>query len=147
MDAAEVARAVQRELAGVRSQLAAERAASEGLKAQRDEWLERVEWSLQQSQEALQKVQEQNLSLKKKQAAVAHHGGSPRRGRVSFRDLEGSPLPSSASALAKQSWQRFMALLGDDLPEKEVFLVSLETLKSLMKHYGLTDPIEAARVE
>ena len=54
---------------------------------------------------------------------------------------------AATSSVAKASWQKFVRLASDKFSAQELVLISLETLKALMKHYQLRDPIECARIE
>eukprot|EP01060_Flectonema_neradi_P027198 TRINITY_DN36828_c0_g1_i1.p1 TRINITY_DN36828_c0_g1~~TRINITY_DN36828_c0_g1_i1.p1 ORF type:complete len:638 (+),score=76.29 TRINITY_DN36828_c0_g1_i1:129-1916(+) len=54
---------------------------------------------------------------------------------------------SSTSSVARQSWNRFCRVASDQFTNTELAAVSLETLKGLLRHYSLRDPIECARIE
>eukprot|EP01059_Diplonema_ambulator_P006787 TRINITY_DN1638_c0_g1_i1.p1 TRINITY_DN1638_c0_g1~~TRINITY_DN1638_c0_g1_i1.p1 ORF type:complete len:724 (+),score=113.21 TRINITY_DN1638_c0_g1_i1:50-2221(+) len=54
---------------------------------------------------------------------------------------------SNTSNVAKQAWNNFVKLASDTFSDGELTLVSLETLKGLLKHYNIRDPIECARIE
>lgn len=42
---------------------------------------------------------------------------------------------------------RFAAHVSGDIPEAELRLISLDTLKGLFAHYGVTEPVDRARIE
>eukprot|EP01065_Artemidia_motanka_P005213 TRINITY_DN12502_c2_g1_i2.p1 TRINITY_DN12502_c2_g1~~TRINITY_DN12502_c2_g1_i2.p1 ORF type:complete len:894 (+),score=103.89 TRINITY_DN12502_c2_g1_i2:56-2737(+) len=60
----------------------------------------------------------------------------------SVQTPEGEP-----SRIAQVAWQRFIAASQGQLREEELMLMSLSTVKSLLSHYGVVDPVECARVE
>ena len=45
------------------------------------------------------------------------------------------------------AWRRFTSLVANEFTDTELALVSRESLRNLMKHYGVTNAIETARLE
>lgn len=59
-----------------------------------------------------------------------------------------SPSPLRDHPAQVQSWNRFIKCLNGKLSRDEVELLSLTTVKQLMKHYGMDrDPVEVANIE
>ncbi|KAJ9452649.1 hypothetical protein DIPPA_25552 [Diplonema papillatum] len=54
---------------------------------------------------------------------------------------------AEAPEAARACWQRLLERAEGELTSDELALMSLGTLKSLLQHYGVTNPVEAARVE
>jgi hypothetical protein len=48
---------------------------------------------------------------------------------------------------AQFAWDKMCALVRNDLTVKELWLISLDTLRQLLLHYNVTDPVECAQIE
>jgi hypothetical protein len=73
-----------------------------------------------------------------------------RNSEASSSSAKKTPEPAAKvedTTAAQHSWDKLCALVKDDFTVKELWLVSLETLRQLLVHYGLNDPIECAQIE
>ena len=55
--------------------------------------------------------------------------------------------PTAPSNVAKESWDRLVSATNGELTSEELALMSLDTLKNLLKHYNVSNPVECARIE
>ena len=71
--------------------------------------------------------------------------GGVRFSKKSQSQRSGS-LTNGATAL-QHAWDKFCVRAKDDFTPKELSLMSLETIKSLLAHYNYSNPVEIAQIE
>eukprot|EP01064_Diplonema_japonicum_P016353 TRINITY_DN24366_c0_g1_i1.p1 TRINITY_DN24366_c0_g1~~TRINITY_DN24366_c0_g1_i1.p1 ORF type:complete len:670 (+),score=188.60 TRINITY_DN24366_c0_g1_i1:60-2069(+) len=56
-------------------------------------------------------------------------------------------VPAEPSDVAKLAWERLVERTNGELTSTELALMSLGTLKELVKYYGIVNPVDCARIE
>ena len=72
---------------------------------------------------------------------------TPGRAAASRAPLQLPCRPTEPSDVSRVAWETLLARSNGELTEAELTLMSLNTLKDLMKHYGINNPVECARIE
>lgn len=63
------------------------------------------------------------------------------------RDATTVPGSSDIKTAPQHAWDKFCVLARNEFTVKELSLVSLDTLRSLIEHYHITSPVEVAQIE
>ena len=78
---------------------------------------------------------------------LMHRAVSPLRYHISDPMTRSAlPLPGD-NVKGTTAWDKLLSCAGNDLEEDELYMLYWESLQALLTHYGITNPVEIARIQ